>query len=56
MSELGMFGWALFGIEEGLERISEREGGWLVRTKGTDSDEGGVAVGFSVLDSVVLVD
>jgi glutathione synthase len=29
--------------------------GWLVRTKGKDSNEGGVATGFSVLDSVLLV-
>lgn len=28
---------------------------YLLRTKGRESDEGGVAVGFSVLDSVVLV-
>ncbi|KAF8463798.1 glutathione synthase [Gautieria morchelliformis] len=40
VSELGIYGWALF---EGAGR--ERE-----------SDEGGVAVGFSVLDSLVLVD
>jgi glutathione synthase len=33
----------------------EREVVWLVRTKDTDSNEGGVAVGFSVLDSVMLV-
>ncbi|KAF8550546.1 glutathione synthase [Imleria badia] len=30
--------------------------GWLMRTKGVESNEGGVAAGFSVLDSVVLVD
>jgi hypothetical protein len=35
--------------------VVEQELGWLVRTKGTESDESGVAVGFSVLDSVVLV-
>ncbi|PWN25270.1 glutathione synthase [Jaminaea rosea] len=29
---------------------------YLLRTKGRESDEGGVAVGFSVVDSVVLVD
>ncbi|KLO04901.1 glutathione synthase [Schizopora paradoxa] len=53
VSELGMFGWALFG--EGKVKETE-SGGWLVRTKGRESDEGGVAVGFSVLDSVLLVD
>ncbi len=53
VSELGMFGWALFG--EGKVKETESSG-WLVRTKGRESDEGGVAVGFSVLDSVLLVD
>jgi len=53
MSELGVFGWALFG--EGRE-LKEEQAGWLVRTKAEDVDEGGVAAGFSVLDSVVLVD
>jgi len=54
VSELGIFGWALFGGDE--KQIEEREVGWLVRTKGKDSNEGGVATGFSVLDSVLLVD
>ncbi|PWN18071.1 glutathione synthase [Microstroma glucosiphilum] len=31
------------------------EAAYLLRTKGRESDEGGVAVGFSVLDSLVLV-
>ena len=66
VSELGVFGWALFGpaVEAGNEEsgsekksgIEEKTVGWLVRTKGRESDEGGVAVGFSVLDSIVLVD
>jgi hypothetical protein len=72
VSELGVFGWALFG--PGLVKLTEdpslgaqkngrqskdvreREAGWLLRTKGVESDEGGVAAGFSVLDSVVLID
>ncbi|KAL5524243.1 GSH2 [Sanghuangporus sanghuang] len=57
VSELGVFGWALFGgprKEGGVVR--QGDGGWLVRTKGRESDEGGVAVGFSVLDSILLVD
>jgi glutathione synthase len=53
ISELGIFGWALFG---GKDAVVEKEVGWLVRTKGKDSNEGGVAAGFSVLDSIVLVD
>jgi hypothetical protein len=53
MNKLGVFGWAFFG--EGRE-VREEQVGWLVRTKAEDVDEGGVAAGFSVLDSVVLVD
>jgi hypothetical protein len=53
VSELGVFGWALFG--EGTE-VREEECGWLVRTKAEDEDEGGVAAGFSVLDGIVLTD
>ncbi|KAF8993507.1 hypothetical protein BDQ17DRAFT_1368246 [Cyathus striatus] len=54
VSELGIFGWALFG--GATKEVQEREVGWLVRTKGKDSNEGGVATGFSVLDSLLLVD
>lgn len=54
ISELGIFGWALFGGPDG--KVEEKEVGWLVRTKGKDSNEGGVAAGFSVLDSIILVD
>ncbi|KAF8230028.1 glutathione synthase [Tricholoma matsutake] len=53
VSELGIFGWALFG---GPGEVLEKEAGWLLRTKGRESDEGGVASGFSVLDSILLVD
>ncbi|KIY73587.1 glutathione synthase [Cylindrobasidium torrendii FP15055 ss-10] len=53
VSELGIFGYSLFGAGEVK---AEKEIGWLVRTKGKDSNEGGVASGFSVLDSIVLVD
>lgn len=58
ISELGTFGWALFGKDEGMGVIRKERGdvGWLMRTKGVESNEGGVAAGFSVLDSVVLVD
>jgi glutathione synthetase len=54
ISELGIFGWALFGPD--AKEVKQEEAGWLVRTKGTNSDEGGVATGFSVLDSLLLVD
>ncbi|KAJ7276425.1 hypothetical protein B0H12DRAFT_1085349 [Mycena haematopus] len=53
VSELGIFGWALFGGPN--HNVEEKEVGWLVRTKGKDSNEGGVATGFSVLDSLLLV-
>ena len=59
ISELGIFGWALFGRDKGDETkmVCKERGdvGWLMRTKGVESNEGGVAAGFSVLDSVVLV-
>jgi glutathione synthase len=51
ISELGIFGYALFGEGE----VVEREVGWFVRTKGTENNEGGVAVGFLVLDSVIIM-
>jgi glutathione synthetase len=54
ISELGIFGWALFG--PGAKDIKHEEVGWLVRTKKTESNEGGIAAGFSVLDSLLLVD
>ena len=53
MCKLGVFGWALFG---GGQELKEEQAGWLVCTKAEDVDEGGVAIGFSVLDSVLLVD
>ena len=52
ISELSVFGWALFG--EGRE-VREVQIGWLVRTKAEDIDESGVAAKFSVLDNVLLV-
>ena len=58
ISELGIFGWALWSVDgagTGAQVKEEREVGWLVRTKGKESNEGGVAAGFSVLDSVMLV-
>ncbi|KAF8807131.1 glutathione synthase [Phlegmacium glaucopus] len=53
-SELGIFGWALFGGPS--KSVEEKQVGWLVRTKGKESNEGGVATGFSVLDSLLLID
>ncbi|KZO96907.1 glutathione synthase [Calocera viscosa TUFC12733] len=58
ISELGIFGICLYGSEGSgsCEIKVNEEVGYLVRTKGRESDEGGVAVGFSCLDSLVLVD
>lgn len=43
VSELGIYGVSLFGGEEGSS--VNREAGFLLRTKGRESDEGGVAIG-----------
>ncbi|GAA5998818.1 hypothetical protein JCM5350_006636 [Sporobolomyces pararoseus] len=60
VSELGIYGTVL--LKENLERggggcelLKNEEVGHLLRTKGRESDEGGIAVGFSVLDSPLLV-
>lgn len=53
ISELGIFGTCLWG--RGGVLVNE-EGGYLMRTKARESDEGGVAAGFSSLDSLVLFD
>lgn len=55
VSELGIFGVSLFGPEgstgheEGQVEVVNREAGFLLRTKGRESDEGGVAIGKSCL-------
>ncbi|CDZ97440.1 Glutathione synthetase [Phaffia rhodozyma] len=54
ISELGVYGATLFGKETGTVH-NDGNVGTLLRTKGRESDEGGVAVGYSVLDSVVLI-
>lgn len=48
--------WEERGREGGKIYEQKQEEGWHLRTKGTDSEEGGVAAGFSVLDSLLLVD
>lgn len=53
ISELGTFGTALFNEDSG--EIYENEyAGWLLRSKVSSSDEGGVAAGFGCVDSVYL--
>lgn len=72
VSELGIFGTCLWKIprqgsqdteakgKDGElvrpEILHNSEGGYLLRTKASGSDEGGVAAGFSSLDSVLLYD
>ena len=53
-SKLGIFRWALFGL--GAKEVKHEEAGWLVRTKGTNNNEGGISTGFSMPDSLLLVD
>lgn len=58
VSELGVYGAVLFQTTETdtpVEIKHHQSGGYLLRTKGRDSDEGGVAVGFSVIDSPFLI-
>lgn len=52
VSELGVYGVALFG---GKDKDVNQEVGTLLRTKGRESDEGGVAIGISSIDSPILV-
>lgn len=57
--ELGIYGVCLWkqGDKHGGRTILENaEAGYLLRTKGSASEEGGVAAGFGSVDSVCLVD
>ena len=60
IGELGVYGVVLWDAAKGNksgEGIKvNKEAGWLLRTKGSESEEGGVAAGFGSVDSVVLVD
>lgn len=52
ISELGVYGTILW---DNMGKILHNDqGGWLLRTKGKEVNEGGVAAGFSSLDSVLL--
>lgn len=52
LSELGIYGTF---VREGTNVLLNRQAGHLLRTKAATSDEGGVAAGFAVLDSPLLV-
>lgn len=67
ISELGVFGVCLWQNSVGVMDRAQAQGGrgktlenfgagYLLRTKGKESEEGGVASGFGSVDSVLLVD
>lgn len=56
--ELGIYGACIWkSKEDGAREVLENfEAGYLLRTKGDQSEEGGVAAGFGAVDSPCLVD
>ncbi|KKY21095.1 putative glutathione synthetase [Phaeomoniella chlamydospora] len=57
VSELGIFGgilWEKTPSSKEPRILNNNSGGYLLRTKGKESNEGGVAAGFSSLDSILL--
>ncbi|GAA5986277.1 hypothetical protein JCM11641_004876 [Rhodosporidiobolus odoratus] len=54
VSEVGIYGVVLVNEESGRVEVNETAG-HLLRTKSVESDEGGIAAGFSILDSPLLV-
>ncbi|KAK6538954.1 hypothetical protein TWF694_010504 [Orbilia ellipsospora] len=58
VGELGVYGSIVWkeGAEGKVEVVHNEEAGVLLRTKGSSSEEGGVAAGFGCIDSCVLVD
>lgn len=60
IGELGVYGVCLWrnspSIQGGGEILENWEAGYLLRTKGDQSEEGGVAAGFGAVDSCCLVD
>lgn len=52
IGELGVYGTILW--DQTGKIVHNEQGGWLMRTKGKDVNEGGVAAGFSSLDSILL--
>ncbi|KAJ9643018.1 Glutathione synthetase [Coniosporium tulheliwenetii] len=57
--ELGVYGtclWKNGGNDGKGEILHNEEAGYLLRTKGDQSEEGGVAAGFGAVDSCCLVD
>lgn len=60
IGELGVYGVCLWrhgrGEKEERKILENWEAGHLLRTKGRESEEGGVAAGFGAVDSVCLID
>ena len=59
IGELGIFGvclWRRGDSKKGPNLLANQEAGHLLRTKGRESEEGGVAAGFGAVDSVCLID
>ena len=54
ISELGVYGVCLW--QHGGKILQNWEAGYLLRTKGRASEEGGVAAGFGAMDSICVVD
>lgn len=53
ISELGIFGTAVFNEDSG-EILTNKNAGWLLRSKFSSSNEGGVAAGFGCVDNICL--
>jgi len=53
ISELGVFGTYL-GNEEKAQVVTNRYAGYLVRTKMSNVNEGGVATGYAVVNSLIV--
>lgn len=53
VGELGVYGTILWDAEGNI--LGNERAGWLLRTKGSGVDEGGVAAGYGCVDSVCLV-
>lgn len=59
VGELGVYGaclWRDKRVGEERKMVQNHEAGFLLRTKGRESEEGGVAAGFGAIDSVCLYD
>ena len=60
IGELGIYGVCLWrrghSKNEEPDLLANWEAGHLLRTKGRESEEGGVAAGFGAVDSVCLID